>query len=279
MVSMLQGTAAIHVEQRILSRGNPRLPAADDAVNKMSFSSSTEVLTLSNFESNYVDIIPKAWDAVSVTLSESKEEILISKLRVHQNPFMLRIPLKRQDALDSDEASFGFEEAKSELQETIDLANRSSQDARSQTGKAAKKDWWTTRSALDTRIHDLLQNIEGIWLGGFRGIFSQHIPHSEILARFQHSLQVSLEKHLPSRQKSSKNKPVEQITLAPQVLELFVDLGLPDEANDIDDQVLDLLNYVVDILQFNGERNAYDEIDFDSVGFPLEPSYTYTYGM
>lgn len=274
---MLQGAFAIRVEQRILSGAQSRLLTADDRAEDDSFSSSVERLTLSNFEAHYIDILPKAWDAVSITLSESQEEILISKLRVHQTPFVLRIPLKRQDALDSDEPSFEFERAKCELQETIDLANSSSQDGRSQTGKTAKKEWWAARSALDTRIHDLLQNIESIWLGGFRGVFSQLIPRSELLARFQRSLQVSLEKHLPSRQKSSKNKPTEKLALAPQVLELFVGLGLPDEINDVDDHVLDLLYYVVDILQFNGERNAYDEIDFDSVSFLLQLLTTHTY--
>jgi separase len=29
------------------------------------------------------------------------------------------------------------------------------------------------------------------------------------------------------------------------------------------DTLMDLLYFVVDILQFQGERNAYDEIDFD----------------
>ena len=277
MVSMLQGALAIRVERQILSQNKTRLMVANDTAEEEFFSSAMEQLSLSNFEADYVDIIPKAWDAISMTLSESQEEILITKMRVHQNPFVLRIPLKRQDVLDSDETSFGFEEAQCELREIIDFANTSSQDAKSQTGKAAKKEWWTTRSELDTRIYDLLQNIDNVWFGGFRGVFSQHIPGAELLARFQQSLQVSLEKHLPSRQKSSKNKPAEHIALAPQVLELFVALGFPDETNDVDEQVLDLLYYVVDILQFNGERNAYDEIDFDSVSPPLHSTGAFAY--
>jgi separase len=49
------------------------------------------------------------------------------------------------------------------------------------------------------------------------------------------------------------------------VLELFVALGEPTDDSELEDAVMDLLYFVVDILQFQGERNAYDEIDFDMV--------------
>ena len=57
-----------------------------------------------------------------------------------------------------------------------------------------------------------------------------------------------------------------------RVLELFVGLGNPSDSNDLDEPLMDLLYFVVDILQFNGERNAYDEIDFDSVSQSFEPN-------
>ena len=222
-------------------------------------------LDVSTFEADYVNILPEAWDVVSMTLTESEEEVMISKLRLGDAPFMLRIPLNRQTGLDCEEASFGFAEARHELQDTVEMANRSSQDAQSQTQKIAKKEWWNTRNTLDKRIQNLLTNIESIWLGGFRGIFSQHRASTDTLARFQRSLQIILDKHLPSRQKSGKGSPVERVSLGSHVLELFVGLGTPSDSNDVDDQILDLIYFVVDILQFNGERNAYDEIDFDSV--------------
>ena len=55
------------------------------------------------------------------------------------------------------------------------------------------------------------------------------------------------------------------MTLDQRVLELFIGLGSPGEAEDLEEPLMDLLYFVVDILQFHGERNAYDEIDFDSV--------------
>jgi separase len=49
-------------------------------------------------------------------------------------------------------------------------------------------------------------------------------------------------------------------------LDLFIGLGDPTDPDvDFDEALNDLLYFVVDILQFHGERNAYDEIDFDGM--------------
>jgi separase len=47
---------------------------------------------------------------------------------------------------------------------------------------------------------------------------------------------------------------------------LFIGLGdATNEELDLDEALMDLIYFVVDILHFNGERNAYDEIDFDAM--------------
>jgi separase len=138
------------------------------------------------------------------------------------------------------------------------------------TRSGAKSEWWAEREALDARLRDLLQNIENIWLGGFRGIFCQFPRQPELLSRFQSSFQKILDKHLPSRQKMGKRNKTGCLNLDPRILELFVGLGNPEEAKcDLDEPLTDLLYFVVDVLQFHGERNAYDEIDFDAVSFPI----------
>lgn len=265
MVAMMRESHAIDVERRLsdkkdaedwLGQGDPT--GEDSRLSQKS-------LDFATFQSEYIDIIPETWTAISMTLSESREEILISKLRAAQSPFVLRLPLKRQNAVDCDNETFGFDHGRSELRDIISLANLSTHSAGDLSRKGAKAAWWDTRATLDARLKDLLMNMESIWLGGFRGIFSQDTPNADLLARFQQSLQNILDKHLPSRQKSGKGNQASPIVLDRQVVELFVALGVPSDSNDIDEQLMDLLYFVVDILQFNGERNAYDEIDFDSV--------------
>lgn len=234
---------------------------------------SMERLDLQTFQSDFIDTIPRTWDVVSMSLSESGNDILVSRLRHEEMPFVLKIPLQRQSGFVGEDESFSFLDAKKELESIIEMANTSSHDAKNQVRKSAKSEWWRARNRLDSRLSDLLKNVENIWFGGFRGIFSQQTSFPHLLARFQQSLNSILDKYLPSRQKRGKGKQAGTVTLDPHILRLFVNLGCPDSGNDIDDQVLDLLYFVVDIYQFNGERNAYDEIDLDNVSQPCGAAY------
>jgi separase len=219
------------------------------------------------FQKEYIDIIPAAWTVVSVTLSETRQELVLTKFEAGHCPFILRVPLGRNNSRDADEEVFGFDQGKAELTDIIDLANASAHGGRDVSGKAAKIAWWAERDELNDRLKELLDNIEKVWLGGFRGIFSQHSRRPELLARFQKSFQNTLDKHLPSRQRTNKRtKAAQRVTLDSRILELFIGLGDPfSEDCDLDEPLTDLLYFVIDILQFHGERNAYDEIDFDSI--------------
>lgn len=263
---MCKESAVILVEQNLSeSREAHRWPA-ERTFETQETCIPTEGFDFANFQAEYVDIIPASWTAISITLSESREDILICKMRADQTPFVVRLPLDRHSSeLECDEEGFGFDQGKAELQDIITLANRSTHGAEELSHKGAKTEWWEARNALDARLKDLLNNIETMWLGGFKGIFSQGPQNFDLLSRLQQSLQNILDKHLPSRQKSGKGHQSSRVLLDSHVLELFVGLGQPSESNDVDEPLTDILNFVVDILQFNGERNAYDEVDFDSV--------------
>ncbi len=218
------------------------------------------------FQKEYVDIIPQGWTAISISLSENHQELCITKMQAGHSPFVLRLPLGRNNSRDVDEEVFDFDQGKAELLEIIELANDNSHGAKELTGRGAKTAWWAERDALDARLKDLLENIETVWLGGFRGIFSQHRPRSDMLAQFQKSFSNILDKHLPSRQNGSKKGKPTRVSLDTRILELFIGLEQASaEDCNLDEALTDLLYFVVDILQFHGERNAYDEIDFDSI--------------
>ncbi len=241
----------------------------DDAVENQESAQMHDKFELSTFQAEFIDIIPQDWNVVSMTLSQERDEILISRMHSGHTPFILRLPLNRHNSLDQDEETFGYDQGKAELQDIISLANVSTSTSLSLSHKGAKTEWWEGRARLDARLKDLLTNMENIWLGGFKAMFSQTAQNPALLSRFQQSLQNILEKHLPSRQKLGRGGQSSRVALDLRVLELFVGLGNPSETNELDEPLVDLLYFVVDILQFNGERNAYDEVDFDSVsGFP-----------
>ncbi|KAJ5038400.1 uncharacterized protein L3040_007263 [Drepanopeziza brunnea f. sp. 'multigermtubi'] len=264
-------TLALRRERRVI-RGDPttlklddsswpQLPSTDS--RRSSFGPPSD---LSRFQRDYVDIIPKSWTVVSISLSESRQELSITKLQAGHSPFVLRLPLGRHNSMDADEEVFGFEQGHAELRDIIDMANESAHDALCRNGREAKTAWWEEREALDARLKDLLENIEKVWLGGFTGIFSQHTRRPELLARFQKSFQNILDRHLPSRRKTGRKAAGPRINLDSRILDLFIGLGdASDEECDFAEPLTDLLYFVVDVLQFHGELNAYAEIDFDSI--------------
>lgn len=215
-----------------------------------------------NFTQDYVDILPDNWNVLSLSLSADCTEFVVSRLHKGQTPFLLRLPLKRGNS-DEDEEQFTFEDGREEMRELIELANESAHAAKAQVDKHMKKQWWKNREALDHRMGNLLQNIENMWFGGFRGIFSPVSKEEAALGRFANSFHYILDKHLPSRQKGGRSTTGPKLTLHRNVLELFIGIKDLEEQEDPEETLLDLLYFVVDILQFQGERNAYDEIDFD----------------
>jgi len=241
---------------------------------------SLEELSLSNFQANFVDIIPSHWTAISMYVDEQCQHLHIIRYEANRSPFVMRLPLNRQNLEDPDEDTFTFQDAQEELRAIIDASDATVHAARDDTEsmkqKGAKTKWWAEREALNDRLKDVLANIENMWFAGFRGIFSQHQHRPELVARLQQSLDNILDKHLPSRQKMSAAKRAEKVVLVAHVLDLFIGLTCnPSSDVDVDEALTDLLYYVVDILQFNGEANAYDEIDFDSVSLLMQDQAPY----
>ncbi|TRX90743.1 hypothetical protein FHL15_008322 [Xylaria flabelliformis] len=222
---------------------------------------------MDRFQREYVDIIPDTWNVVSLSLNETKNELCITKLKAGSSPFALRLPLDRASSRDADNEVFDFPQGRSELLELIQQANRSCHDARDMSQKGAKSEWWAEREELDEQLKQLLDNIELTWLGGFKGIFSQHRRRPDLLARFQKTFLRILETHLPSRSQvkvRKAKKPAVKVNLDPRILELFIGLGAVP-AEEAYEPLIDLLYFVMDVLQFHGEPNAYDEIDFNAM--------------
>ena len=254
--------------ERLVAQGDIATASGAGKHEEMLSSMSCISLDYTTFQKDYIDIIPKTWTVISISLNETRDEIHLSKLCSGEAPFIVMIPLNRHNSRDADEEVFGFDQCKAELTNIIDLANYSTHDERDFSKKGAKTEWWEARAALDARLKDLLVNIENIWLGGFRGLLGQQHRHPHLLARFKQSFDKILDTHLPSRRRTgrvAKNTSAARVELDPHVLELVIGLGNPSELKDLDEPLLDLLYFVIDVLQFHGERNAYDEIDFDSV--------------
>lgn len=227
------------------------------------------VTDMSGFQKDFIELVPEKWNVISLSLNEHDSELCITKFQAGHGPFILRLPLERANSRDADSEVFNFEHGREELLDIINLANETSHSAKNLTSKASKNEWWDQRHKLDGRLETLLTTIESTWFGGFKGIFSQHQRRPDLLARFQKNFHNILDRNLPSRSRAPRGKSAAKkptINLDPRVLDLFIGLGDATEPDcDFDEAMNDLLYFVVDILQFHGERNAYDEIDFDGM--------------
>ena len=221
-------------------------------------------LSAAEFQEEYINKLPKPWTAVSLALDESCTSLYIARYRTDQTPLVVRLPFSRHQDEELGNETFDYVTGKEELQDIIQLSNTSCHTNGDLSAKGAKSKWWNEREALDRRLQELLINMEDMWFGGFKGVFSPRARQIELLARFRTSFEASLDRHLPSRQVMKGR--VEKLALDHNVLELFVNLGSDNGGTvDLDESISDLLYFVVDMLQFNGERNAYDEIDFDEM--------------
>ncbi|KAL8986386.1 MAG: hypothetical protein Q9205_000166 [Flavoplaca limonia] len=262
-IAIQKGQRVINVEKAMLEEGDA-LCWPIEKRKMMECIPPGQMPDVASFQREYLDIIPPSWQVLTISLSRSRGEIIVSRLRSGQGPFILSMPLDRHSSRDPDEDSFGYSQAKTELQDIIALADQSTHVSQDNSQKGARAAWWERRAALDARLRDLLANMEHMWFGGFHGIFSPQVPRRDLLSRFQISLDAILNNHLPSRQGQGRKQQSRQSTLDPRVSELFVALGEPLDLSDMEEPLTDLLYFVIDILQFYGERNAYDEVDFDS---------------
>jgi separase len=222
-------------------------------------------LNATDFQQNYINTIPKSWTAVSLALDNSCTSLYVARYRANQTPFIVRLPFSRHQDEQLGDQAFDYAAGKEELQDIIQHSNISCHNNADLSAKGAKNKWWSEREALDRRLQELLINMEDMWFGGFKGVFSPRARRPELLARFRAAFEASLDRHLPSRQ-AVKGRESEKLALDHNVLELFVNLGSDNDGTvDLDESISDLLYFVVDMLQFNRERNAYDEIDFDEM--------------
>lgn len=257
---------------------------SDLAAQMIGICKNTEDLdtTRRNFEKKYLDTIPEKWAVVSINICSETDNLLVSRYEKHKQPTILSLPLNRHNARDSDETSFSFEVGMGKLKDIIMKSNETASVKRTSAikSKEDRHDWWKERYGLDERLKDLLKDSEYCWVGGFLGIFDTNQVSQSIREWMAKQINRVLNTYLPSRNWGigSKNRPrskrsdtrqASEIEIDVQLVDLFVGLGPPDKISD-PGLLEDLVYFIFDILQFHGEKNAYDEIEVDQMIVEIE---------
>ena len=238
--------------------------------NFMIGSANISLLDQSVVDPNLMEKIPEDWLVISVDVCSFNGDLLISKINKGMKaPSLLRLPLSRHSSRTIDEESFSFEDAMKELRTIIEESNKTTSKVRVSSINTLedRQKWHQERYDLDIKLCEFLDKIEYCWIGGFKGIFNQNKVDLEQKSQFREKFLGILGQNIPSR--SQRNQNSYSIQIDDFIIELFLSLGDPSEL--VSTELLeDLIYFVLDILLFHGEENAYDEIDIDNIYVEVE---------
>ncbi|KAG2038447.1 peptidase family C50-domain-containing protein [Suillus americanus] len=206
---------------------------------------------------------PSHWTVVHISLTPDKSTLFISRQNVSSEPLMFCVPLKGRR--ESDEVEhLTFDDAVKELAEIIRLSDQGTRNAVNvrNDDPRARAAWWAERNTLDKRMQELLENIEFCWLGAFKTILSPVPPiPTELITDLRARLEKVFKRILPPPDKKQKQPP----RLSDVLLDCFSSLSPKCREEELED----LLFFILDLYTFHGIPVAIADIDVDQVTVDL----------
>lgn len=135
----------------------------------------THTFDAPTLSSSQMSSLPSTWTVVHISVTEDKSSLFVTRQRggdITNDPLLFCVPLKgrRESNGEEEDEHLTFEGALGELNEIVRLSDEGTRGAvhvRSED-QAARVKWWKDRGELDTRMRELLENIEFCWLGAFK---------------------------------------------------------------------------------------------------------------
>ncbi|GAA5908652.1 hypothetical protein JCM5296_006001 [Sporobolomyces johnsonii] len=219
-------------------------------------------------------LLPPSWSTISLHLSSERDCLVLVRHRRDAEPLVFKLPLDRlaRREGEEEEEAFTYDVAAGELKEIIELSNAGTQNAKHVDGKEARAAWWQERKALDRRLQELLQTVEGAWLGAFKSVFYDargHAPDAfgTFKARVEHILKRSIVR-------AAQDKKSTRFKLDDAVVECLAALPASSREEDLED----LFYFMMESFQFSGVPLACDETDVDQVVVDLREALEELHG-
>ncbi|KAG9309980.1 peptidase family C50-domain-containing protein [Chiua virens] len=194
--------------------------------------------------------LPYNWTVIHITLTPDKSSMFISRLHSPSSqPLLFCVPLRgRRDAEEDDESRLLLEDALDELQEIVRLSDEGTRRAAHVRSDdlQARAGWWAERAALDKRLKALLENIEFCWLGAFKTILS---PPSMLSSELIGDLRYTFGKAVQTQSSAARQEE--------------------EETSCRDEELEDLVYFILDLYQFHGVPIAISEVDMDQITVDL----------
>ncbi|UZJ52161.1 hypothetical protein CBS101457_001481 [Exobasidium rhododendri] len=219
-------------------------------------------------ETWHIDL-PSNWTVISITLAREQNRFVLTRRSGDgSEPVLFSLPIDRQNKREGEEEedSMGMDAVLQELKTIIEDGNVSIRSAQHLTTMEERKEWWTRRREADNRVKELLQGVETTWLGAFKSIFlpPPKVNEEEFL-HFRNAFDAIFQRAFFSRScsgssSSSSSKKTPQAKLHDTIIRCFTALS---QISCTDEELEDLVHFVMDAYQFQGLPVAVDEIDLD----------------
>ncbi|KAJ3501675.1 hypothetical protein NLJ89_g9230 [Agrocybe chaxingu] len=227
--------------------------------------------------------LPANWTVINMSVTADKSALFCSRREGgdhSEDPLIFCIPLKGrrdQGSSEDEEAHLTFEGTLRELQDIVRSSDECTKAAINikSDDEEARVSWWRQRTELDMRMRQLLENIEYCWLGAFKVILS---PRPSITAEDVSELRGQFEKvfyrALHVKDKKMKRTPAhKKSTSQPQTYlptQFTLDDAMVKRFSTLspkcrDEELEDLIYFVLDLYQFHGVPIAIAEVDIDQV--------------
>ncbi|PFH48873.1 hypothetical protein AMATHDRAFT_148907 [Amanita thiersii Skay4041] len=221
--------------------------------------------------------LPPNWTVVHMNITGDKSSLFVSRQRggsAGNSPLIFCVPLKgrrENGAGEEDENHLTFDDVMKELREIIQLSDESTRAASriAPEDVSARKNWWKERRDLDQRLKKLLENIEFCWLGAFKTVLNPAPDiSSELLTELRLKLEKLFQQCLGIREHQVKprnghkktgltSQTPSQLTLDDALVECIATLSPKCQ----DEELEDLIYFVLDLYQFHGVPVAIAEVD------------------
>lgn len=214
-----------------------------------------------------LNLLPADWAVVSITVTNDRNTMLVSRHQRGTEPIVFCIPLDRQGRREGEDETelFTFDAGIAELKTIMDGNIESIKSIKDCKTMDDRKVWWKNRLELDERLGQLLASIEFCWLGAFKTVLNPRRNLSpEASAAFRNRLDHIFQTALSSA--GSDTRRGASIRLNDTLLSCFATLSSKCK----DEEIEDLVYFVLDLYQFHGIAVALAELDFDQIGVDVK---------
>lgn len=211
--------------------------------------------------------LPTNWAVVSITVTDDRNTMLVTRHQNGHEPIVFCIPLDRQGRREGEDESelFSFDAGVAEMRAILAGNDASIKSIQGRVSMDDRKAWWRERHELDTRLSELLATIEFCWLGAFKTVLNPRLEFDpDALAAFRTRLDRIF--HAAITAGGSDARQAARVRLNDTLLACFATLS----SKCRDEEVEDLVYFVLDLYQFHGIAVALAELDFDQMGVDVK---------